>query len=73
MKDNNPFVGDSSQTELRQKLDIFFEKLDNLRELKTNWTLILDDPLGNCFIQNPFHPKEDPSIVSILESVIFDF
>ena len=63
MKENNPFVGDSTQSELKEKLDVFFAKLQDLKSLKTPWTLIMDDPLGNCFVQNPFHPKDDPSVV----------
>jgi len=62
MKENNPFVGDSTQSELKEKLDVFFAKLQDLKSLKTPWTLIMDDPLGNCFVQNPFHPKDDPSV-----------
>jgi len=63
MKDNNPFVGDSTQSELREKLDTFFSQLKNLQNLAHKWTLILDDPLANCFIQNPHHPAEDPQVI----------
>ena len=66
MKDNNPFVGDSTQSELREKLDKFFEQLKNLQNLAHPWTLVLDDPMANCFIQNPFHPEVDHKVVSIL-------
>jgi len=66
MKENNPFVGDSTQSELREKLDKFFEQLKNLQNLAHPWTLVLDDPMANCFIQNPFHPEADHKVVSIL-------
>jgi zinc finger protein len=62
MKDNNPFIGDSAQSELREKLDKFFEQLKNLQNLAHPWTLILDDPMANCFIQNPFHPETDHKV-----------
>ena len=65
MKENNPFVGDSTQSELKDKLDTFFAKLKDLQSLAHKWTLILDDPMANCFIQNPHHPAEDPKVVSI--------
>ena len=64
MKDNNPFVGDSAESDLRQKLDIFFAQLKSLQNLDRTWTLILDDPMANCFVQNPFYPEEDPSVVN---------
>jgi len=44
----NPFgSGDSDGNE---KLLSFLRKLDALREGKTSFTFILDDPLSNCFI-----------------------
>ena len=26
------------------------------------FTLYLDDPMDNCFILNPYYPKEDPKV-----------
>lgn len=66
MKDNNPFVGDSAQSDLKSKLDLFFEQLKSLQNLERKWTLIINDPLANCFIQNPHHPEVDPSVVNII-------
>jgi len=37
-----------------------------LQELKEGkilpFTLIMDDPMSNCFIRNPFYPEEDPNV-----------
>jgi zinc finger protein len=43
-----------------EALDIFLSRLDALAEGKTAFTLVLDDPSGNSFIENPFAPKPDP-------------
>eukprot|EP00698_Gefionella_okellyi_P005854 TRINITY_DN15291_c0_g1_i1.p1 TRINITY_DN15291_c0_g1~~TRINITY_DN15291_c0_g1_i1.p1 ORF type:complete len:458 (-),score=113.22 TRINITY_DN15291_c0_g1_i1:42-1415(-) len=50
----NPFVmGDSADTESRQKFRDFSEKLRQLSTGETEFTLIIDDPVGNSYIQ-PF-------------------
>ena len=60
MKDVNPFgSGDSAQG---NGWRAFIKKLEGYQEGNTPFTLILDDPLSNCFIYNPNAPKEDPQI-----------
>lgn len=61
LEKNNPFgKGDS-------KMDgKFLEFLRNLKECQDGlrpFTLILDDPADNCFVYNPFAPKDDPKII----------
>jgi len=57
----NPFAkGDSSND--RGAYKDFLEKLLVLKEGKKPFTLILDDPLSNCFIYNPNAPQDDPKI-----------
>jgi len=63
LKEKNPFVGDSSNIEFKEKLDTFFAKLELFKQMKEPFTIIFDDPLDNSFIQNPYYPKEDPNIV----------
>ncbi|KAI6199711.1 hypothetical protein M3Y96_00655800 [Aphelenchoides besseyi] len=46
------------------KLDKFMEKLDKCVELKEPWTLKLNDPSGNCFIQNPDPLHVDPRCIT---------
>ena len=41
----------------------FLDKMNTLREgKKFPFTVILDDPADNCFVYNPFAPKDDPKL-----------
>jgi len=40
----------------------FLDKLEGLKDFSQKFTLILDDPLSNCFIFNPNAPEADPQI-----------
>lgn len=61
LRDENPFVGDSSDIEQTHNFNIFLSKLEDLKEGRVfPFTLILNDPMASCFIQNPHHPEEDP-------------
>jgi zinc finger protein len=64
IKENNPFLGDSSENNFRNKMDAFFVKLEELKCMKHKWTLIIDDPMDNSFVQNPNFPNEDSQVVS---------
>ena len=35
-------------------MERFIEKLEELREVKEAFTILLDDPTGNSFMQNPY-------------------
>ena len=35
--------------------------MDEMRDGKFNFTLMLIDPLARSFLQNPYHPHPDPS------------
>ena len=60
LEEANPFTaGDSS---LDEKFRAFLHKLENLNEGKTEFTLILDDPLANWYIYSPFYPDPDPQV-----------
>ena len=37
-------------------------KLKDMKSGKTTFTLVLDDPLSNCFIYNPNAPNDVPQI-----------
>lgn len=63
LRDENPFVGDSSDSEQTQNFQNFLGKLQDLKDGKVfPFTLILNDPMSSCFIQNPHHPDEDPLV-----------
>ncbi len=49
LQKTNPFIdGDSSKEEIREKLSKLFEKLKNL----IGYTIVLDDPCGNSYIES---------------------
>jgi len=60
--ENNPFVGDSD-VDFKEKMGKVIKALQECIELKRKFTMILDDPLGNSFIQNPYYPKADPRVI----------
>jgi len=37
--------------------------LEECLDLKRKFTIILDDPLDNSFIQNPDYPQQDKSVI----------
>ena len=58
----NPFTGDGDSHEDSVKWEVFFENLALMKEGKTNFTFILDDPLAASHIQNIYAPDEDPDL-----------
>jgi zinc finger protein len=51
-------MGDSDE-KMKDRVRNFYQKLEDFKELKTNFTLIIDDPLDNSFVQNIYYPEED--------------
>lgn len=64
VRDKMPFiVGDSASGTSRARLDELLENIQRVYELKLiPVTIILDDPLGNSYLQNLCAPDEDPAI-----------
>jgi zinc finger protein len=59
----NPFVlGDSSKEEFADKYKTFLEEMDNLIALKQSFTIVMDDPAANSYVQNPYAPNPDPNV-----------
>jgi len=65
-RDNNPFMGDSADTGFKSKFDEFINKLERFQDGKEKFTLIIDDPLNNSWLSNPYHPEKDPKVVEVL-------
>jgi zinc finger protein len=58
-----PFTkGDSVSEEKRRRLDGFLAKLAKAIKVEVPYTLILDDPLGNSYLQNLYAPDPDPNM-----------
>jgi len=65
LEGDNPFVGDSSDPNYKSNFTAFIDKLKACKEGKMPFTMILRDPLSNCFIQNPNHPQPDPIVTAV--------
>ena len=64
INENNPFFGDSADPVHASKMSEFLKKLERCKNGETlPFTLILDDPLDNCFILNPHYPDPDPEVL----------
>ncbi|KFZ57184.1 Zinc finger protein ZPR1, partial [Antrostomus carolinensis] len=49
--------------EVASKIDEFIGKLKQLKEVHSSFTLIIDDPSGNSFVENPHAPRRDDALV----------
>lgn len=59
----NPFTqGDSTTNNIKDGVDKFTEKIDNLLTGTVPFTYIMDDPAGNSYLQNVYAPEEDPEM-----------
>ncbi|XP_029907060.1 zinc finger protein ZPR1 [Myripristis murdjan] len=48
--------------EVADQIDTFIEKLKKLKGLEEEFTLVIDDPSGNSFVENPVAPQKDESL-----------
>ncbi|KAI5300104.1 Minor allergen Alt a 7 [Ascosphaera pollenicola] len=55
-------AGDSMATSDKEQWDKFFAKLDAAIAGQLNFTLVLEDPLANSYVQNIFEPAPDPRL-----------
>lgn len=61
LSSRGPFSrGDSLTDERKEKYNVFLKELKALGEFSKPFTIILDDPLGNSYVQNLVAPDEDP-------------
>jgi len=60
---SNPFVsGDSGEQGVRMKFKRFLDDLEELMSGKIPFTIILEDPVANSYIQSLCAPDPDPSL-----------
>ncbi|KAK2191627.1 hypothetical protein NP493_50g05108 [Ridgeia piscesae] len=64
LESQNPFlIGDSSDQAICSRMKDFCSKLDKIAKGEMlDIHLILDDPAGNSYLQNPFAPDPDPNM-----------
>lgn len=65
LQEENPLIsGDSAGPEMQKKMDEFCQKLDQLISAQVPFTVILDDPAGNSYLQvsqsSPFFSSSSP-------------
>jgi zinc finger protein len=59
----NPLIsGDSAYPEMKAKMEQFCQKFDRLISCEVPFTVILDDPAGNSYLQNVYAPDDDPEM-----------
>jgi len=60
----NPFVvGDSSSQTAKERFTEFINRIKNFISLKETFTLIIDDPSSNSYVQNIFWPEPDNQLI----------
>ena len=63
LSDKTPFrQGDGAEGNRKELFGKFLQKLDDLGKMTHDWTIILDDPMGNSYIQNLYAPDPDPNM-----------
>jgi len=60
------FAGDSSGSEDKPGFEMFLTKLKEVKNAERGFTLILDDPLANSYLQNIYAPDPDPNMEIIM-------
>ncbi|XP_006890869.1 PREDICTED: zinc finger protein ZPR1 [Elephantulus edwardii] len=53
----------ASEETIAERIDEFIVKLKALKQVASPFTLIIDDPSGNSFVENPFAPQKDDALV----------
>jgi zinc finger protein len=65
--------GDSVSEDRKSAFQVFLKKMDQLISLEIKpWTLILDDPISNSYIQNYYAPDPDPNMSIDIYERTFD-
>ncbi|XP_014672202.1 PREDICTED: zinc finger protein ZPR1-like isoform X2 [Priapulus caudatus] len=67
LESNNPFtMGDSATPDYTSKMARFVRDLDTvIRGERLNVHIVLDDPVGNSYLQNVYAPDPDPEMESV--------
>lgn len=52
----------AADPEVAEKIDEFIQKLRKLKEVENEFTLVIEDPSGNSFVENPAAPQKDEAL-----------
>lgn len=62
--ENLPFIhGDSAENKDEERVNELVDNLKKMKELKIPFTIVIDDPMANSYIQNPYVPEKDPCCI----------
>ncbi|KAM4828265.1 zinc finger protein ZPR1 [Thomomys bottae] len=53
----------ANEEAIAEQIDEFIVKLKELKQVASPFTLIIDDPSGNSFVENPHAPRKDDALV----------
>lgn len=52
----------ATDPQVAEKIDEFIQKLKKLKEVESEFTLVIEDPSGNSFVENPVAPQKDEGL-----------
>lgn len=61
---NERLFHDSSDIESRTKFETFLKNLKEVKSAERPFTIVLDDPLANSYLQNLYAPDPDPNMTT---------
>lgn len=53
----------AADPQVAEKIDEFIQKLKKLKEVEEEFTLVIEDPSGNSFVENPVAPQRDEALI----------
>ncbi|XP_023147391.1 zinc finger protein ZPR1 [Amphiprion ocellaris] len=56
----------AADPEVADKIDEFIQRLKKLKEVENEFTLVIEDPSGNSFVENPVAPRKDEALTMSL-------
>ncbi|XP_070701301.1 zinc finger protein ZPR1 [Pempheris klunzingeri] len=52
----------ATDPEVAEKIEEFIQRLRKLKEVENDFTLVIEDPSGNSFVENPVAPQKDEAL-----------
>ncbi|XP_061833608.1 zinc finger protein ZPR1 [Nerophis lumbriciformis] len=52
----------AADPEVAGKINAFIQKLKKLKDVQEEFTLVIEDPSGNSFVENPMAPRKDEAL-----------